>query len=123
MARLLGGQRLTVRRREAGAGYSDDGGYRAGPVSELEVFGSLQPLTDRELQNLEEGQRVRAKHKLYVRRTEIDLQTADVQKETLADRVVDPENEEELVVYGTRGFPSSARLRHRRYLLLTPENG
>lgn len=121
--RLLGGQTLTVRRRRAGDGYGDDGVFRAGAVEDLEVFGSLQPLSDRELQNLEEGQRIRARHKLYVRRSEIDLETADIQTERIADRVVDPENGEELVVYGTRGYPSTARLRHRRYVLLTPENG
>lgn len=121
---LLGGQTLTVRRRGEGDGYGDDGIFRAGPVEELEVWGSIQPIGDRELQNLEEGQRVRASHKLYVRRNEIDLQTVRLQGgEALADRVVDPETGEELVVYGTLGYPSSARLRHRRYLLLTPENG
>lgn len=118
--RLIGGQTLTVRRREEGDGWVD-GEFVAAPSTTLEIWGSLQPLSDRDLQNLEEGQRTRAKHKLYVTRREIDLHTVDAQGQTLADRLIDPETGEELLISGTRDYPQRSRLRHRRYILLTPE--
>jgi len=118
VTRLLGDRTFTVYRW--GAVSEVDGELIEGTETDFEVVGSLQPMTDRELLALPEGQRTRATWKLYVSEPAESLRTVDQGAETVADKVdVDGVLMSVLKVMNYR--QTRLKLDHTRYALLEPE--
>lgn len=61
----LGGQALTVTRDLASGSYVDGRFVPSGIIDLIPITGSVQPLDDKDVQRLTDGQRTRAKWKLY----------------------------------------------------------
>lgn len=111
---MLGATTLTVTRRAAGSYVA--GVWTPGATSTLTVEGSLQPMTGRELLLLPEGERTRARWKLY---TETELRTADETTTTEADRV--SWNGRSLVVVRVQDYSHVGLLPHYRCELVADE--
>jgi len=120
---LLGSRQLSVRRPAKGTYV--DGVYVKGADASLTVVGALQPLNFREIEMLPEGQRQRARFKLY---TYDLMQIATPEDETIGDRV--DVDDLTLIVHGladyanalpqTFGTLQPCGVNHRKYLLLLP---
>jgi len=108
---MLGASTYTVTRRAAG-NYST-GTFVPGVESQFEIEGSVQPLSGSELLLLPEGERVRARCKMY---SHAELKTASVKDKTLADRV--GVEERDLEVHSVSEFRNSGALSHFKYVLV-----
>ena len=122
---MLGEQSLQVALQSAGSFV--DGDWVPGAESGRTIRGVLQPLQDRELQQLPEAWRSRARWKLY---SKSRLQTIDTMNQTDADIVFwyDPaqDHTHRLLVAGFRDYlntPNRMVLRHFKYALIEPEIG
>jgi len=112
---LLGARRVTVTRVTSGAYVS--GVYTVLASTTLQVWASVQPIGDRDRQNLPEGIRTSAKHKLYTTAT-----LTEAGDNQLADTVDVGDGGVELVVVGGSDWDSAHRggVRHHRYILAEP---
>lgn len=108
---MLGAQTYTVKRHAAGD-YST-GAFVPGAESQFDVVGSVQPLSGSELLLLPEGERVRARCKMY---SHDELKTASLTDKTLADRVV--VEGRDLEVHSVSEFRNSGALSHFKYVLV-----
>lgn len=113
MTEFLGSQTLTVERT---TGSVVDGVWTQNVTTSFDIAGSVQPVIGRELQSLPEGQRTRARYKLF---TESDLIVIDSASGTEPDRVQYLEKswqvqEDENWNGHTTGLP------HRKYFLIEP---
>jgi len=114
---VLGEQTLTVKIASPGSRVA--GVWQPGALTTDTIKGAIQPLTDRELQQLPEGWRTRARWKLYSRSA---LKTLSVETGTAGDRVVWQGHD--LLVAGKRNYvdtPHDLRLHHFKYILIEPE--
>lgn len=114
---MLGEQTLTA--KIATPGSRTAGVWTPGTPTNLTFKGVIQPLTDRELQQLPEGWRTRARWKLYTRTA---LKPLNVQTGTAGDRVVF--GGLDLLVFGRRDYvntPKDMRLYHFKFILVEPE--
>lgn len=108
---------VKVIRRAASVDWSS-GDPVAGVATEFYVTGSVQPMTDRDLQFAPEGVRTREAWKLYADLSEVELVTADVNGPKIAD-VVEVDGAR-FVVQSVRIY-RHANLGHRKYTLVKPQ--
>jgi len=121
--RMLGEQSLRLRRFAQGD--DDTGDFIDGSSTVTRFRGVIQPLQQREIQQLPEEWRTRARWKLYTRTI---LRVVDIYEQTSADRVIwtDPilGRDIELLVFSTANYmttPAGMRLQHYRYFLIEQE--
>lgn len=81
---ILGTEPITLRRLAAGT-RGTDGRYTAGATTTSTIFASVQPLNDRELASLPEGERTTDQKKVY---TTADIRTGSQHDGVLADQLV-----------------------------------
>jgi len=113
---MLGAQAYIVKRRAAGT-YTN-GTFVPGAESQISIKGSVQPLSGSELLLLPEGERVRAKCKMY---SHDGLKTASVNDATIADRVV--VEGRDLEVHSVAPFRNEGSLSHFKYVLVEVGEG
>jgi hypothetical protein len=114
---MLGARKLTGRRFTQGEYVNGD--WVDGTWSEVKLRGAIQPLTDRDTQQLPEAWRTRALFKIYTRTR---LRTVNVYGETSGDRI-NWDGQELLVLGESNQFdtPRGLKLRHYRYSLVEQE--
>lgn len=118
MIPLLGTTQVTVTRRAPGQRATSGpsrGEFIEGAESTIAIVASVQPLGGRELEVMPEGLRRRARFKAY---TEAELQTAEQDGATQADRVTWRGVQYE--VTAEVPYPDAHALRHRKYILSKP---
>lgn len=108
---MLGASTYTVTRWAAGD-YST-GTFVPGAASQFEIEGSVQPLSGSDLLLLPEGERVRARCKMYSRS---ELKTASIKDQTPADRL--SVEGRDLDVQSVSAFRNSGSLSHFKYVLV-----
>lgn len=117
---FLGSQTLTIKRNAPGS-YDSAGEWVEGAESTLTIQGVVQPLTPREIQQLDEGWRARARYSLI---TTTELQGVSVAGEQSPYRVV--YKGRDLLVFGDDDFSEAlpgSNLQHHEYVLVAPEVG
>ena len=108
---MLGATTYTVKR--TGPGSYDTGVFVPGAETTFDIVGSLQPLSGTELLMLTEGERRRARWKMY---SFAELRIAELSEQTAADRVV--VNGAELEVHSVAAYQNCGALDHYKYVLV-----
>lgn len=85
MSYILSTEPVTLRRRTSTTTWGSDGRPAAPSTADSTIEASVQPLGERELQNLTEGQRQRSPRRIY---TTTALQTADPDTDLDADEII-----------------------------------
>jgi len=114
---MLGEQPLNGRRY--GEGSYVNGDWVNGPWEDIAFRGAIQPLSDRDTQQLPEAWRTSARWKLYTRTR---LRPVSVNDQTTGDRIY-WDGKELLVAAESNQFgtPRGRRLKHYRYALIEQE--
>lgn len=82
---ILGQETITLRRYATAYTWGDDGRATAEDPEETDILASVQPLRDREIQILPEGERQFEQKKIY---TKTELRTEDQNAGTKADLLI-----------------------------------
>lgn len=111
---MIGSKDYTVSRFAAGGLVRGD--FVPGAETTLIINGSLQPLSAREIQQLQEGERARARWSFFTRSP---LQMSDDAEGLVSDEL--HHKNRRLVVVGVDDFSDSPFLAHYEYLLAEKE--
>lgn len=97
---ILGQEEITLRRRTSTVAWGSDFRATAPTTADSTILASVQPMGERDMQNLTEGQRQRSPRKIY---TTTALRTVDQDTAEYAD----------LVVIDSEVFQVQSMTRHR----------